>query len=658
MATHDGGNTWAAHVLGTTDEMQAISCPIPNTCFAVGWPGAIYFTGDGGTTWTLQANVLYGSDNTLLGVSCASATSCVAVGTTGVVLSTSNGTTWGAESSGTAANLFSVSCPSTVTCVAVGSNGLAAIRNAGTWQPVASGQPHTLLGVSCPYVGTCYAVGAAGSIVATTSFGHSWSVRGSGTTADLYAVSCLNSTECAAVGSFGTAVSTANGSLWSTLAPPTFNSLRAVAFKDPTHIWLAGYGGTILSEPSCTSATLQSSVPSPKPGGTQVMFTAAGIGSGCTAPQYEFWTYSTTSGWKMQRPYSPDPQWTFDTTGIAPGTVTVDAWVEQFGSSLGTGNYETFGLESWVVTGCESATLTPNPAPTTGSITFIATVGGTDCDHPQYQFYLYSVAAGWQLKQAYSGTNTWMVNADLLAAGTYSVDVWVKQLNSPAQYETWALSTIPKGACGSNATTTITPTQASPQVVGGTIHLSTATTCGVAPAYKYWLFPGTAGSWQTLGATTPTAASTGVPAATRPAHRASWCTSPRQMPTNPNQAPDTWGLLSYTLAGCPTVALAASPLSPQPPGTLVTMTGTASVTCGAPLYQFWYYPPGGPWHWSRISARTRASHGTRPDSRPGHTPGSFTSGRPVLETHSIRTRCSAIPSADAGRASRRHATEV
>ena len=61
-------------------------------------------------------------------------------------------------------------------------------------------------------------------------------------------------------------------------------------------------------------------------------------------------------------------------------------------------------------------------------------------------------------------------------------------------------------------------------------------------------------------------------------------------------APDTWGLVSYSLLGCSAATISAAPPSPQAFGTgTVVFTGTAA-TCGTPHYQFWYYGPGGPWH--------------------------------------------------------------
>src|SRR2546425_1364820 len=47
-------------------------------------------------------------------------------------------------------------------------------------------------------------------------------------------------------------------------------------------------------------------------------------------------------------------------------------------------------------------------------------------------------------------------------------------------------------------------------------------------------------------------------------------------------------------APCSSVTQTVSPASPQPPGTTVTFTATAT-GCPNPTYQFWLLPPGGGW---------------------------------------------------------------
>ncbi|HKW73567.1 MAG TPA: IPT/TIG domain-containing protein [Candidatus Dormibacteraeota bacterium] len=337
----------------------------------------------------------------------------------------------------------------------------------------------------------------------------------------------------------------------------------------------------------CTNATLTSNKVSPQSGGP-VTFIAAAAGPGCTNPQFQFWTWQPSTGWVMQQAYSSANTWMFDTTGTPPGTtISVDVWVEQAGSSLGPNNYETFGLEAWSIGGCDSATLTPNPATATGMVMFTATAHGSACGTPLFQFWMWSPTTSWVLEQPYSATNTWSLDTTTLAPATYSIDVWVKQQGSPVTYETWALSTLPKGECGLSA---VTPDQASPQPVGLTVKFTAAAPGCTTPQFRYWIYPGAGGTWQMLRdySSDPTY---------------SWSTSGLKPGTysivvhvlqaGSTAAYDTDALYAYSVTGSSSATLVAAPVSPQPNGTSVVFTGHAPGS--AVQYQFWTYPPGGPW---------------------------------------------------------------
>jgi hypothetical protein len=338
----------------------------------------------------------------------------------------------------------------------------------------------------------------------------------------------------------------------------------------------------------CSAATLASDKTSPQPGGALVTFTATATGSNCTNPIYQFWTWAPATGWILQQRYSATNSWTLNTSGLAPGTMSVDVWVEQSGSAAGAANYETFGLDAWTVGGCDSASLSPNPAPVAGTVVFTATAGGIGCGTPLYQFWMWSPPTGWVVKHAYSPTNTWSLDTNTLAGGTtYTIDVWVKQQGSPLIYETWALSSLPKGACGS---TTITPTQASPQSVGGTINLSTAAAGCSAPQYRYWIYPGAGGTWQMLRDFSTVGTYNWNTAGLKPA---TYSLDVWVRQGGSTAAYDTFGLMSFSVTGASSATMSASPASPQAIGTPITLT--ASAPGSAPLYQFWIYLPGLGW---------------------------------------------------------------
>jgi hypothetical protein len=87
-------------------------------------------------------------------------------------------------------------------------------------------------------------------------------------------------------------------------------------------------GYTMTSQP-CASVT-ESATQS----GATVTFSASA--SGCPSPLYQFWVLvpgSTT--WQMVQPYSANATFSWNTTGLAPGTYRYTVWVRD-SSSLGT----------------------------------------------------------------------------------------------------------------------------------------------------------------------------------------------------------------------------------------------------------------------------------------------------------------------------------
>src|SRR5262249_30259057 len=84
LATINGGTTWNLQSSGTTQELNDISCPTTNTCFAVGGndsysAGLILATTNGGSSWTTFTS----APQPLIGVNCPSPTTCFAVGGNG-----------------------------------------------------------------------------------------------------------------------------------------------------------------------------------------------------------------------------------------------------------------------------------------------------------------------------------------------------------------------------------------------------------------------------------------------------------------------------------------------------------------------------------------------------------------------------------------------
>jgi hypothetical protein len=180
--------------------LSGVSCPSTTSCFAVGSDtvprtaaiGALVEHWDG-NTWSIMtsANLTGSTQSYLFGVSCPSPNSCFAVGSYSVsrteksLLERWNGSAWGVMNSPNRAGyvaLHGVSCPNTMNCYAVGyyenNNGpfpkglVEHWVHGSPWSIMTSSNPSTdteLDGVSCPTTTRCFAVGHYSTASATFS---------------------------------------------------------------------------------------------------------------------------------------------------------------------------------------------------------------------------------------------------------------------------------------------------------------------------------------------------------------------------------------------------------------------------------------------------------------------------------------------------------
>ena len=397
------------------------------------------------------------------------------------------------------------------------------------------------------------------------------------------------------------AYSAGNTWTWNTTGLASGTYSQSVRARDATST--AAYDTNLAATyvlsaaPACTAVTETSSPVSPQQPGTTVTFTATA--SGCPNPRYEFWLQSPGAGWAVVQSYGSSNTWAWNTTGLAPGTYTESVHVRDATSSASYDAYlsppATYVLSAGAA--CTSVTETASPAspqaPGT-SVMFTATAAG--CPNPTYEFWLLAPGAGWAVTQPYSTASRWTWNTTGVGAGTYTLNVYVRQNGSTAVYEasltptaTYVLQIV---LCTS-VTQTVAP--ASPQQPG-TIVTFTATASGCpSPVYEFWLQP-PGGGWAVQQGyssnNTWTWNTTGVAVGT-------YAMSVYARDANSTAAYDTYlsPTQSYVLSAgpaCTSVSQTASPASPQAPGTAVTFTATAS-GCPTPTYQFWLLAPGGSW---------------------------------------------------------------
>ena len=127
-------------------------------------------------------------------------------------------------------------------------------------------------------------------------------------------------------------------------------------------------------------------------------------------------------------------------------------------------------------------------------ITFTAAATGLSGTY-EYIFWLRNPNGQWTAPQGYSGTPIWQWNTTGENPGTYSLQVWARNIGSTAAYEAWKgiAYTINAPPVGSVSLTT---DKSSPQVQGAVITF-TAAASGGSGTYEYifWLWNPNTGQW-------------------------------------------------------------------------------------------------------------------------------------------------------------------
>lgn len=267
-----GGVAWRSVTIPTSHFLYGLACSSPAHCVAVGDQGAVIVTTDGARTWSLGGT---GVSVPLSSVACPSDRFCYAVGDGNTVLgSTDGGFRWHTLQFQGLGTTYGVACSSATHCTAVTSNAdQSLVTIDGTaWTPVT--MPFSPLDALFPLNGTtcagssCLAVGSHGLLAQSINGGVAWSAGQSITSQDLQAASCPTATQCVVVGSAGTILTTTDGgAIWQTDPPPTDESLLGVSCPTTSDCVAVGSGGTVLTSSTGGAPwTVRAGLPVPVPG--------------------------------------------------------------------------------------------------------------------------------------------------------------------------------------------------------------------------------------------------------------------------------------------------------------------------------------------------------------------------------------------------------
>jgi hypothetical protein len=262
---------------------------------------------------------------------------------------------------------------------------------------------------------------------------------------------------------------------------------------------------SLPESPPCTSASLSPSTTT-QPAASSISFTAGA--SGCPIALYAYWIGYANGTWTMQRDFSTNPTWSWNTAGLPPGTYTVHAWANHPGHS--TTSLEVFGSSTVTLTGCTSASLSPAAPsqPAGSSVAFTAASGG--CLNAQYEYWVQYPNGSWYMKRGFSSDAAFSWSTTGLVPGTYTVHVWANHAgDSMAKWEAYGQSIVQLSGC-----TSATLSPASGSYAAGTPVVFTAGSAGCPnPVYAFWI-QDTLGRWrlmQAFGANTWTWSNLGWP---------------------------------------------------------------------------------------------------------------------------------------------------
>ena len=185
---------------------------------------------------------------------------------------------------------------------------------------------------------------------------------------------------------------------------------------------------------TCSAGRLAADRPSPQPPGTSVVLTGSATCGG--AAEYRFWVRAPGGAWKIARDYAPSSSFTWNTPSTPRGYYGVEVDVRSVGS---TAAYETVANLTYLVDACTSAHVSVSPASPQKTGTIIVVTGTASCaGTPEYRFWVRAPGGAWIVARDYSTTATFTWTTAGKAAGTYGLEVDVRDQGSGAAYDTVA----------------------------------------------------------------------------------------------------------------------------------------------------------------------------------------------------------------------------
>ncbi|MBL0173829.1 MAG: hypothetical protein IPP94_00915 [Ignavibacteria bacterium] len=245
LRTTNGGVSWTrSTAVGSGADFNSVVFLDANTGYACGESGALVKSTNGGVSWSSVAV----SSNGLESIA-ASAASVVAVGVFGDILQSTGGA-FANVLSGSRATLNAVACAGSQDAWAVGEAGtiLATTDGGATWTRQANGLvAASLYGAAATDAQHAWICGAGGLILRTTSGGAAWAPQTSGQSVALNGIDFPSASVGYAVGLSGKIIKTTNGgTTWGAIASGTLDDLNGIDMLTDSIGAAVGANGVIL----------------------------------------------------------------------------------------------------------------------------------------------------------------------------------------------------------------------------------------------------------------------------------------------------------------------------------------------------------------------------------------------------------------------------
>jgi hypothetical protein len=279
--------------------------------------------------------------------------------------------------------------------------------------------------------------------------------------------------------------------------------------------------------------------------------------------------------WAVVRGFNASNTYTWTGTSGA-GLYRAEVDVKQQGSPV---TYDAYGSMYYSLSGCTGASLStdkPSPGPQGATITLrgVATCPAS----PDYRFWV-AQNGTWRVVQDYSPTSTYAWNTSALPAGTYGLEVDVRNHGSTVSYDRYSYFYYTLAGCSSATLHTSLP---SPESPGSTVVLMGGASCPGTPEFRFWV--GYNGTWR-------------IAQDYSTSDNFSWNTTGLSgtyglevdvRDQGSTVAYDKVANVSFTVANvpCATPSLGGSPSGSSASGSTPVFTASTS-GCASPNYRFW-----------------------------------------------------------------------